>query len=41
MPERATLEQRIAWHREHSLHCACRPFPAKLLAELKKRRLAK
>jgi hypothetical protein len=30
MPARATLEQRIAWHREHQLACACRPIPAKL-----------
>jgi hypothetical protein len=32
MPERATLEQRIAWHGEHQLACACRPIPAKLQA---------
>jgi hypothetical protein len=32
MPPRATLEQRVAWHREHQLACACRPIPAKLRA---------
>jgi len=30
MPQRATLEQRIAWHREHEEHCACRPVPETL-----------
>lgn len=34
MPRNATVEQRIAWHREHQKHCACRPIPAKLLAEI-------
>jgi hypothetical protein len=28
MPVRATLDQRIAWHRAHAKHCACRPIPA-------------
>ena len=32
MPERATAQQRIAWHREHSEHCACRPIPKGVLA---------
>jgi len=27
MPAKATLDQRIAWHREHRFHCACRPAP--------------
>jgi len=35
IPERATLEQRIAWHREHQLACACRPIPAKLRASMR------
>jgi len=30
----ASLEERIAWHREHQKRCACRPVPAKLLAEM-------
>ena len=25
-----SLEQRIAWHREHQKRCACRPIPPKL-----------
>lgn len=25
MLPRATLEQRISWHLEHTKHCACRP----------------
>jgi hypothetical protein len=37
MPRNPTLQQRIAWHKEHAQHCACRPFPAKLAAEMKKR----
>jgi len=24
MPPKATLEQRIQWHKEHLKHCACR-----------------
>jgi len=35
IPERAMLEQRIAWHREHQLACACRPIPAKLRASMR------
>lgn len=27
MPLKATLEQRIHWHREHQKHCACRRVP--------------
>jgi len=27
MPERATPEQRIAWHLAHARHCRCRPIP--------------
>lgn len=37
MPPNATTEQRIAWHREHAKHCACRPIPEKLRAEMEKR----
>jgi hypothetical protein len=38
MPKNATLQQRIAWHTAHMLHCKCRPgFPAKLKEEMKKR----
>jgi hypothetical protein len=34
MPKNATLEQRIAWHREHQKHCSCRPMPPKLRAQM-------
>jgi hypothetical protein len=30
MPAKATEEQRITWHREHQLHCACREAPRSL-----------
>jgi hypothetical protein len=40
MPPRATLEQRIEWHLEHAQHCGCRPIPAKVQAEIRKRRRA-
>ena len=30
MPPKATLEQRIKWHREHQQHCACRETPRSL-----------
>jgi hypothetical protein len=35
MPPKATLEQRIQWHREHQLHCACREVPKSLLSFMK------
>jgi len=38
MPPNATLEQRIAWHLEHSKHCSCRAIPGKIKAEIKKRK---
>jgi hypothetical protein len=34
MPKRASLEQRIEWHREHQLECGCRPIPARLLEQM-------
>lgn len=34
----ATLERRIAWHREHQRRCACRPIPPKLLDQMKRDR---
>ncbi len=39
MPPNATIEQRIAWHLEHSRHCSCRDIPAKLKEEMKKRKI--
>lgn len=35
MPPKATLEQRIQWHREHQLQCACREVPKSLLPYIK------
>jgi hypothetical protein len=32
MPPKATLDQRIEWHREHQIHCACREVPKSLVA---------
>jgi hypothetical protein len=39
MPKNPTFEERVTWHKGHSLNCFCRPekFPKKLLAEMKKR----
>jgi hypothetical protein len=35
MPAKATLEQRIQWHREHQLQCACREVPKSLAPYIK------
>jgi hypothetical protein len=37
MPLRATVDQRIAWHLAHARHCACRPIPPKLEAQIRAR----
>jgi Ser/Thr protein kinase RdoA (MazF antagonist) len=34
MPRNPSAEQRIAWHIAHAQHCACRPIPPKLQAEI-------
>jgi hypothetical protein len=34
MPKPASLDQRLAWHREHQRQCACRPVPVSLRAHL-------
>jgi len=39
MPEKATLDQRIAWHLEHAKNCSCREIPEKLKEEMKKRNI--
>jgi hypothetical protein len=39
MPARPTLAQRVRWHLAHAKHCACRPIPGTVRAEL--RRIAK
>lgn len=36
LPKGASLEERVAWHREHQKRCACRPIPPKLLAEMRR-----
>ncbi len=37
MPVNATMEQRLEWHLEHVKYCGCRPIPAKIAEEMKKR----
>jgi|CZKU01.1.fsa_nt_gi uncharacterized protein YdhG (YjbR/CyaY superfamily) len=32
----ASLEERVAWHREHQKRCACRPIPPKLLDPMRR-----
>jgi hypothetical protein len=34
MPTRASLAQRVAWHRAHASHCDCRPIPPDILIEI-------
>ncbi len=38
MPKKASLEERIRWHTAHAKKCGCRPIPAGLLAEIKKKK---
>ena len=37
MPTGATMAQRIAWHRVHAKHCACRPIPGTVQAAMRAR----
>ncbi|HJW29847.1 MAG TPA: hypothetical protein VJ508_11480 [Saprospiraceae bacterium] len=37
MPKNPTLDQRIAWHAEHQIHCQCRKLTPKLAEEMRKR----
>ncbi len=37
MPANASLGQRVTWHLAHAANCACRPMPATVVAELKRR----
>ncbi len=39
MPKNPTLDERVAWHLEHSQNCLCRPLGGKILEEIKKRQL--
>src|SRR5271167_224017 len=36
LPKGASLDERIAWHREHERRCACRPIPPKLLDAMRR-----
>jgi uncharacterized protein YdhG (YjbR/CyaY superfamily) len=36
LPKGTSLEQRIAWHREHQKRCACRPIPPKVLDAMRR-----
>jgi len=36
MPRNATLDQRVAWHLEHSRECGCREIPQTVSDELKR-----
>jgi uncharacterized protein YdhG (YjbR/CyaY superfamily) len=36
LPKGASLEERIAWHREHQKRCACRPIPPKLAEQMRR-----
>ena len=36
LPRGASLERRIAWHREHQKRCACRPIPSKVQDEMRR-----
>ena len=39
MPLKATLEQRIKWHKEHQTHCACREIPKSLSSHIQTKKL--
>ena len=41
MPPRATLAQRATWHVARAKACGCRPMPATVVAELKRRGAAR
>lgn len=33
-PKKATLAQRVAWHRLHAEHCGCQPIPPAVMIEI-------
>ena len=35
MPARATMAERVKWHRAHAKHCACRPIPKSVQAAMR------
>ncbi len=38
MPKNPTVEERVAWHREHQKNCSCWPFPDKLAEKMKEKK---
>ncbi|MEY4548163.1 MAG: hypothetical protein RL685_4358 [Pseudomonadota bacterium] len=34
LPRRASLEERMVWHRAHQAECGCRPIPARLQEQM-------
>jgi hypothetical protein len=34
MPHKATLAQRVSWHRLHAENCNCRPMPPDIMIEI-------
>ena len=34
MPHKATLAQRVSWHRLHAENCDCRPMPPDIMIEI-------
>lgn len=40
MPERASDDERIAWHVAHARHCGCRPIPGGVRALMDSRGIA-
>jgi hypothetical protein len=39
MPPKATLDDRVRWHRAHAAACGCREMPESIRTELSKRGL--
>jgi hypothetical protein len=37
MPQRPTLDERVAWHTEHAARCGCREMPRGVKLELEER----
>ena len=34
MPHKATLAQRVSWHKQHAENCDCRPIPPDIMIEI-------
>ncbi len=37
MPANPAFEEKVKWHKEHQKHCSCRPIPARLAEEMKRK----